>query len=294
MYSRRTFVGLLGAGASLGIGFRAFGQAVGGDLNLAPKRIVLGPEARSASVFVFNRGGAPATYNVSLVDRVMTPDGQITAVDTLKPDAPEAALAGQLRSAKSMIMFTPRRVTLQGGESQTLRLRVLRPADLPPGEYRTHLTVTAVPPEDAGLTAEQAAGAAPNELSARVVALFAISIPVIIRQGPPDVRAAIENPQFAPPSTNDGPGSYGTIACDLVRQGSSSLFGDIEVRSVGTAAAPPVAVLRGVAVYAEAPRRRVAVALNRKPAPRERFEISFIDQDSRLGEVLTRISLSTP
>ncbi len=294
MHSRRTIVALLGIGAGLALGFPALGQ-VGADLNVAPKRVVMGAEARSATVFVFNRGGAPVTYNISLVDRVMTPDGQITAVDALKPGSPEAAAAADLHSAKSMILYTPRRVTLQPGESQTLRLRVLRPADLPAGEYRTHLTVTAVPPEDTGLTAEQAANPGEGQLAARVVAVFAISIPVIVRQGPADTRAVLDNVRFLAPSAADAAGSHGAVACDLVRAGGSSLFGDIEIRSAGASpSSAPIGVLRGIGVYAEIARRQITVALDRAPAKGERLEISFKDQDLQLGSVLTRNSLSTP
>ena len=65
-----------------------------------------------------------------------------------------AAFAGAVKSAKAMITYTPRRVVLEPHSSQVVRLRVLRPPDLAAGEYRTHLTVTAVPSEDTGVTAD--------------------------------------------------------------------------------------------------------------------------------------------
>jgi hypothetical protein len=262
-----------------------------GDINIAPKRVVFAPNQISGTVYIFNRGGAATTYDISLVDRVMVPTGEITAVADLKPDATNGTAnpAAALMSAKTFLVHTPRRVTLQPGETQTVRLRVLRPPTLAPGEYRTHLTVTAVPAEDAGLTAEQAAGLAPRQVETRVTTLFAISIPIIVRQGPPDVRAALENVSYTPPRPGDDSGSLGV---DLVRLGTASLYGDIEVRAEGRPGL--IGVMRGIAVYPELGRRPLAVRLTQAPPPHARLTISFRDQDTKLNEVLTTISYSAP
>ncbi len=284
MQTRRIFLSLAAGLAGLTLFQPAFAQ-VGGDLNIAPKRLVLDGTARAASVFIFNRGASAVTYDITMVDRVMTPDGQITAVDQLKPASPEAALAAGLRSAKDMITHTPRRVTLQPGESQTVKLRILRPADLAAGEYRTHLTVTAVPPEDTGLTADQVAGGNGAQLGARVVSLFAISIPVIIRQGTSDVRAVLADARY-----NAGADA---VACDLQRQGSNSLYGDIEIRSAGASpSTPPLGVLRGVAVYPETPHREFVIPLQRKLAAGETVEVVFRDSDLTPGQTLATLGLT--
>jgi len=284
MQTRRGFLCLAAALAGMSLIQPAFAQ-VGGDLNIAPKRLVLDASARSATVFIFNRGATAATYDIGLVDRIMTQDGQISAVDQIKPGSPEAALAAGLRSAKDMVTHTPRRVTLQPGESQTVKLRILRPADLTAGEYRTHLTVTAVPPEDAGLTAEQAAGDKGGQLGAKVVSLFAISIPIIVRQGAPDVRAAIANVRY----TADTP----SLTLDLQRQGGNSLYGDIEIRIAGApASAAPLGILRGIAVYPETAQRELAIPLPRKLAAGEKIELVFRDGDLTPGQTLATSELT--
>src|SRR5258708_6369659 len=56
-------------------------QAAGGDINISPKRVVFDAAGHGATVYVFNRGTAPATYSISVIDRVMTPEGAILAVD---------------------------------------------------------------------------------------------------------------------------------------------------------------------------------------------------------------------
>jgi P pilus assembly chaperone PapD len=270
---------------------------VGADLNLSPKRIVFGPNARSATVYVFNQGDAPATYSVALVDRAMLADGAIQPVDEALKDPAKAEVAARVKSAQSMITFTPRRVTLAGKSSQLVRMRVLRPGDLPAGEYRTHLTVTAVPPEDTGVTAEQAAaGEQPGALAVRITALFSISIPVIVRQGPVDVRAGIENPQFqvrdTPPGDGGAPRPTAFVTVDLTRLGASSVFGDVEVR--GGPKNEVVGLVRGLAVYPEIERRRVTIPLQTIPAPGTALTVTLRDDDTQPGVTLATGRLAVP
>ncbi len=260
-------------------------QTGAGDLNLSPKRVVFDAAGHAQTVYVFNRGAGPATYRIELVDRVMTPDGRIAAIDSnMKKDA---AAAARVKSAKDFIIYSPRRVTLQPGESQTIRLRALKPADLADGEYRTHLTVTQVPPEDVGLTAAEAGSPlGPGQLSVHVVPLFSLSIPIIVRQGAVDVRAGIESPRL------EHPGRSGDVAItlDLTRLGLDSAYGDFEVKEgddlLGT--------VRGVAVYPEIERRTVEIRLSRTPKPGAGLTISFTDADSKPGTVLAKADFVVP
>jgi hypothetical protein len=273
---------------------------VGADLNISPKRIVEEPAGRTATAYIFNRGTVPATYSISLVDRLMTADGQIRSTDELAKAAGGPELFGKLRSAASMILYTPRRVTLAPGESQTVRLRILRPGNLAAGEYRTHLTVTAVPPENLGLTAEEAAAPGAGELAVKVVSLFSLSIPVIVRQGPTDVRAAIEAPKLGSRMVETAPGAttqsrQDFVSLDLVRQGASSLYGDIEIRPV--VAGKPGAVIggvRGVAVYPEIDRRSISAPLAAALVSGENLMVTFRDEDAHPGAVLATATILVP
>src|SRR6185437_1650305 len=55
----------------------AVAPASGANLNISPKRITFDRNHRSATVYLFNQGSGPGTFDISLVDRVMLPDGQI-------------------------------------------------------------------------------------------------------------------------------------------------------------------------------------------------------------------------
>ena len=249
---------------------------VGADLNISPRRVTFDANERSASVYVFNQGDAPATYTVELVDRVMRPDGQIVAA----ADSPDV---GAPRSAAAFIQHTPRRVTLQPRESQVIRLRLRAPASGESAEYRTHLTVTALPPEDSGFTATQAASPGSDEVSLQVIALFSVSIPLIVREGEIDVRADISAPVRLPAAEN---APNGALQLDLVRRGANSVYGDIDVYAGRGAGERLVAVVRGVAVYPEIERRTVIVPLAEPVAADEPIRVVYKDDDTRPGATL--------
>ncbi len=65
--------------------------------NVTPKRLVFSRPGQAATVFVFNQGSAPAVFDITLVDRVMTPSGEIAPVSD-GPAKPEiAAVAPKLQ-----------------------------------------------------------------------------------------------------------------------------------------------------------------------------------------------------
>jgi hypothetical protein len=268
---------LLPAVAALLFAEPVLAQVGGADLNISPKRVVFGPGERSATVYVFNQGDQPATYTVELIDRVMTTDGRIVAVD----DEPGA----KIDSARELVQYTPRRVTLQPRTSQAIRVRA-RPGGA--GEHRTHLTVTALPPENAGFTIEQAASGAAEEVSLQVVALFSVSIPVIVRDGPVDARAAIDRVSIQKEDRQD------LLSLDPVRLGASSVYGDIEVFAETPAGRALVTAVRGIAVYPEVNRRTVAIPLPQPPVAGQVLTVVYRDDDAERGEVLATATLVAP
>ena len=191
--------------------------------------------------------------------------------------------------------MTPRRAVLPPGKSQTIRLRLAAEAD-PATEFRTHLTVTTVPPRDVGLTAEQAAAGANNQLRFVISSAFGLSIPLIVRQGGADIRAGIENVHlgYAEVSPDGVAPARRTpvLDFDLVRQGASSLYGNVDVHSA-RASGQPIGVMRGVGVYTEIDRRSMQVPLSRAPAPGEPLEVTFTDDDTSPGKVLARSTVGS-
>lgn len=268
---------------------------VGASINITPKRVYFDRARRTATVFLVNQGNDDVTVDLTFVDRVMFPTGQIMVADDAVKEPNGQALVTSLKSAKDLLQISPRRVTLAPGKGQTVRLRLASapPENVP--ELRTHLTVTSIPPRESGTTAQAAAGANQGELSFRVSAVYGLSIPVIVRMGAADARANIENVHVeminASPDGVAAPHMTPVAALDLVRLGANSLYGNVEVRgSTQARNAEPLGAARGVAVYEEAGRRVLRIPLTRAPAAGEKLEVTFTDDDTSPGKVLAKAS----
>ena len=267
------------------------------NLNISPKRIAFDRNHRSGTVFIFNQGTGPGTFDISLVDRVMLPSGQIMSLEEAQADLQTKVVADRVKSAQPVLQISPRRVTLNPGQGQTIRLRVTGAgAELQPTELRSHLTVATLPPREAGTTAEGAAASTTStEMSFRITALFGLSVPAIVRLNDLDVRAGLENAHVAMEPWGGTPQKPGPmtpiLTLDLVRLGSNSLFGNLEVRVRGQTRGAPLGTVRGLGVYTEIERRPVKIELSRPPAPGERLEVTFTDDDTSPGKLLANILL---
>jgi hypothetical protein len=266
-------------------------QPVNVNINITPKRLTLDRANNSATVYVFNQGSAPATVDVALVERVMLTNGEIKAAADLSSDQRLQPLVQKLSSAQPFVVAAPRRVTLAPGKGQTIRVRATVPQS-GVAEYRTHLTVTTIPPRDTGVTADQAASAAANQLSFRITSVFGLSIPIIVRQGNVDARGAIEEPKIhyagVSPDGVAPPVRTAIVNFNMRRLGANSLFGNVEIRSANKEL---LGLARGVGVYPEIDFRTLQIPLRRAPRPNETLEITFTDDDSSSGRVIARATL---
>jgi P pilus assembly chaperone PapD len=285
--------GASAAGAGPGI---AVGAA---NLNLTPRRVVFDRKKRTEAVYVFNQGNATATFDVALIDRVMLPSGEILPLaDAAGKGAVATAAAARVHSAKDLLIVTPSRLTLEPGKGKTIRIRATIPDGTEPIEYRSHLTVTTVPPADFGLTAEAAAAAQSNELVFRVQSVFGISIPLIVR-GDALAAAASLGPirldhQPMSPDGSKPPVPTPVLVTEIRREGARSLYGNIEVRAGSGRNAQAIGAVRGIGIYAELDNREVRIPLSREPKAGEPLSIVFIDDEIKPGTELTRGSFSAP
>jgi len=247
-----------------------------GDLLVAPTRVVFEGRKRAAEVSLSNVGQTRATYRISLVRMEMDEGGGVR-------DRP---LDPSSENLQSLFRFSPREVTLEPQESQTVRIQVRKPAELPTGEYRLHMLFRAVPPpaEAAPLPTE-----APKELSIKLTAIYGVAIPLIIRQGETSAKVSIAEPVLD--------GTTHSLQFRLDRSGNGSIFGDVHASLIPAEGLPEtLAETAGLAVYPPNASRRVTLALPpAKPLPRgTRIRITFTLPPQDGGNLLAETFLTVP
>ena len=239
--------GLIPATASAGVG----------DLLVAPTRIVLDGR-KGAEIILNNIGDEPATYRLSVEFRRMTPEGGLE--DVAQPSAED-------ETARDMIVYAPRRITLAPREPQSIRIAARPPAGLKDGEYRVHLLFRAIPPA----TPVISDAAAPKGLSFALIPVYGVTIPVIVRLGNLQAKAGIANVQLV---QKDG---KKLVSLDLSRSGDRSTYGEVRVVKAGVK--DPIAIQKAVAVYKEVNSRKVEIPISEefKGDPAGQVTVQYVE-----------------
>lgn len=226
---------LFTAGLILTQVFFPFIAAAQGDLLVTPRRVVLDARKRSMDLSLANIGKDTATYTISFVQIRMTEDGTFETIT--EPDE------GQ-KFASPYLRFFPRSVTLSPDEVQTIKIQAEKTRELEPGEYRSHLYFRAVPPEKP-LGEEDSVQQDPSSISIKLIPVFGITIPVIIRSGEPSVKVTLSDLSLR--FENDTIPRFGFT---FNREGDYSVYGDISVEHVSSAGTVTrVGEANGIAVY---------------------------------------------
>jgi fimbrial chaperone protein len=260
------------------------------DLMLFPTRVVFEKDQRAAQVELVNQGRGPETYRISLVNRRMGVFGDFNAVT-----AGQEPTAGEL-FADEMVKFSPRQVTIAPGTSQTVRILLRKPSDLPEGEYRSHLQFDRVP--DASLN-NSVEGSNPTAKDGGVgvvlSALVGASIPVIVRQGDTQAQVKLQGLSWAAPS-KEGPAS---LSFDIERQGNRSVYGDIEVtaRPAGSSSDLALGRATGVAVYVPNAQRKARLNLvlpEGVSLARGTVQVRYRERTEAGGQVIAENQITLP
>lgn len=216
------------------------------DLLVSPTRILFEGTDHTAEVTLLNQSQQPLAYRLSFVQLHMDESGEML---------PDKSPSTDERSADRYVRFTPRRVLLQPGQAQKVRMLLRRDAAMADGEYRSHLQFAVIP------QAVEAAAPTPGQqgLSIKLIPLYGISIPVIVRNGSLQSSVRLTNMTLRPSSRQNIP----ILSLGLERDGVRSTYGSIDVHWKAPGKAPvAVGTVKGVAVYAENARRRIAIPLS--------------------------------
>lgn len=245
-----------------------------GDLLVAPTRVVLNGGG-SSEVVLSNIGATPATYRISLELRRMTPEGDLETIE-------EADMTAEQKAMLEMFRYAPRRIVLPPNQPQSVRISARPPEGLGDGEYRVHMSFRAIPdaqPVEAGDQQAPASG-----FSIRLVPVYGISIPVILRKGNLSATASLANPAVV------REGGETVFRVDINRTGTRSVYGEVRVMAPG--AKQPAFLVRGIAVYPEVSGRTLKVDLT--PAQAAAFKGPMTIEYREMPEQGGKLLASTP
>jgi P pilus assembly chaperone PapD len=219
-----------------------------GQLMVSPTRIVFEGNERTKQVNLINNGSETARYRISFVRRNMTEDGDFE-------DVPENETG---MYSDEIVRFSPRQVTLQPGQSQTVRLMLRKKRDMKDGEYRSHMLFQSLP-DPASTEISQLANDNTKGLSIQLVPVVGITIPVIVRQGKLSSTVSLSDFELKQANTVR---AEKTLSFKINRAGNSSAYGDFRVYFTPSGGEPVVVgQINGVAVYTPLASRSVDLRL---------------------------------
>jgi P pilus assembly chaperone PapD len=219
-----------------------------GDLVLLPRRVIFEGSKRYEELNLANSGKDTARYVISLMHIRMKEDGGFEEIS--QPDSGE-------RFADRFIRFFPHSVVLGPGESQVVKIQLTKINELAPGEYRSHLYFRAIP-DKAPLGEE--GPATDSGISIRLIPIFGISIPVIIRNG-----AAATQVRLSDLSVQMVEDTIPILNMTFNRTGNMSVYGDLSVYYTSASGkTTPAGTAKGIAVYTPNTARRFRLTLDKK------------------------------
>ncbi len=257
------------------------------DLMVTPTRIIFDKNQRTAQLDLVNSGSETATYRISVVNRRMGEAGEFISIDSPAPGE---------QFADGLLRYSPRQVVLAPGAGQVIRISLRKPANLPAGEYRSHLQFDRVP-EAKGSTSIEALNLPAGEIGeigVQLEMLVGLSIPVIVRHGETAASVALSGLELRKPTAGEAP----VLAVVLQRTGNRSVYGDFAATFTPQGgAAQEVGKAGGVAVYTPNPLRRFNLALQ-PPAglvlARGTLRVTFSDRPDAGGKLLAEAAIELP
>lgn len=255
-----------------------------GDLMIFPTRIVFDKNRRAAQVDLTNAGTTSGSYRITVQNKRMTELGEFIEV--------KSALPGELFADK-IIQYSPRQVELAPGGGQVVRIMLRKPADLAPGEYRTHLVFTRLPDakpqnlDDANKPSEK-------EIGMTLTPLIGVSIPIIVENGELQAGGTLSGLRLLPVKKDEPP----VLEMRLERTGTRSLYGDFLVKFIPKSGSEQtVGVAKGVAVYSPNPSRLMKIVLRADPPEslkKGKIVVLFNESNEAGGKNIAQNSLELP
>lgn len=230
------------------VSISAFSVLAQGDLMVFPKRIVFDNPRGTGELNIANIGSDTARYNISFVQYRMNEDGSFKEITT--PDE------GQ-NFADKFLRYYPRSIILAPKESQVVKVQLTKTDQMKPGEYRSHIYFRAIP--NFKPLGEESKSKDTTAVSVRLIPVFGITIPVIIRIGENTSKTTLSDLNFS--MLND---TIPTFKLAINRTGNMSKYGDFTVTHISPQGKrTEVGKANGVSIYTPNTIRRFQFVLRK-------------------------------
>ncbi len=259
------------------------------DLTLYPTRIVLEKNQRAAQVELMNNSTTAETYRITLVNRRMSETGEFISIETPGPGD---------QFADAFLRYSPKQVTVPPGGSQTVRILVRKPADLAPGEYRSHLEFNRVADTTSASSIDQARNPDDKTIGVTLTALVGASMPIIIRHRDTQASVALSDLALVPASASASASAGPALDFQINRSGTRSVYGDLTVTFTPKTGKPvDLAKANALAVYTPNALRRVRMPLQMPPGmtlAAGALSLSYRERPEAGGGVMAEANLTLP
>lgn len=214
---------------------------------ITPTRVVFDERDRTQEVIIVNTSQEQKTYALSWVEMEQNISGGYNILSTAQSE--------NFATASKHIRFSPRRLTLQPGENQRVKLSLRRSSDMNKPEYRSHLKFTLIPNSvlEESQEKEQVEG-----VSVKLNLFLNYTIPVLIKRGDIPSNVSISNVQLLKDSYNR---DLTGIKFALGREAGVSVIGDITIsfKSANSNVYKDIGFNNNVSIYHELDRRLVNI-----------------------------------
>lgn len=234
------------------------GSAVHADMLISPTRILMDDENKSTTMVLRNNSNGSRTYRLSWEDKRATEDGGYNMV-------PEGE---DWPSAKDMIRLSPRQITVGPNENQTVRFNWRPPADLPSGEYRSHLLLKVIP--DISEPTSTLGGQTSQEgVGIQVFMQMSFSIPVVVRHNTEAPLITMDSIKAVPTKNENHMG----LEMVFNHTGDASSYGKISVEMQRDANSPveTISQSKELSIYPEIDKRTFTIPLSEARIPAGAF-----------------------
>lgn len=224
------------------------------DMLVSPVRVLMDDDNRSATLVLRNPSDGSRTYRLSWEDKRAKENGGYTAVSEDE----------EWPSAKDMVRLSPRQITVGPRENQTVRFSWRPPADLPAGEYRSHVLLEVIP--DISEPTATLGGEIPEDgVGIQVFMQMSFSIPVVVRHDTDTPEVSIGEVKAVPL----GDGEQLGLELTFNRAGNASSYGKVSVEMQRDTDSPveKIGEFGDLSIFQEIEKRKITVALRDTQIP---------------------------